>query len=40
MNGDINLVILVTSFQNDVYEIQTLDSIHTSFMYSSIIYVT
>lgn len=28
MNDDMDLVILVTPFQNDTYEIQTLDNIH------------
>lgn len=28
MNEDMDLVILVTPFQNDTYEIQTLDNIH------------
>lgn len=36
MNVDMDLVILVTHFQNDTYEIRTLDNIHSMIEYAEL----
>lgn len=36
MNGDMDLVILVTLFQNGTYEMQTLDNIHSMIEYAEL----